>query len=243
MTEESVLFNAVRPSERMMSQSQQYYKDGIFIVFDEINAAEKVSPLYRAYLQTEYAKAILRRPHGWGLLLAPSFLRDLELIEEKKPPILGRNDWMIESRHAKENQELKEFYESKKGESYVLEAKVNKGLIEGVIETGFDYAGFVNHDGSLVLQGPAKNAKVLYGSPSSDKYAVPLFIKNEGGDEDLLGGGKTKGWKLEGGVSPFMPLLYFKGDRKAVIESVATEQGLTEEKIRSFAIPFFNEAG
>ena len=243
MTEESVLFNAVRPSERMMSQSQQYYKDGILIVFDEINAAEKVSPLYRAYLQTEYAKAILRRPHGWGLLLAPSFLRDLELIEEKKPPILGRNDWMIESRHAKENQELKEFYESKKGESYVLEAKVNKGLIEGVIETGFDYAGFVNHDGSLVLQGPAKNAKVLYGSPSSDKYAVPLFIKNEAGDEDLLGGGKTKGWKLEGSVSPFMPLLYFKGDRKAVIESVATEQGLTEEKIRSFAIPFFNETG
>ena len=150
---------------------------------------------------------------------------------------------MIESRHAKENQELKEFYESKKGESYVLEAKVNKELIEGVIETGFDYAGFVNHDGSLVLQGPAKNAKVLYGSPSSYKYAVPLFIKNEAGDEDLLGGGKTKGWKLEGSVSPFMPLLYFKGDRKAVIESVATEQGLTEEKIRSFAIPFFNEAG
>ena len=52
-----------------------------------------------------------------------------------------------------------------------------------------------------------------------------------------------KGWKLEGTVSPFAPLLYFKGDRKAVIEAVATEQGLTEENIRSFAIQFFNEAG
>ena len=140
-----------------------------------------MSPLYRAYLQTEYAKAILRRPHGWGLILAPSFLRDLELIQEKKPPILGRNDWMIESRHTKEDQDLKEFYDSKKGESYVLEAKINQGLIEGVIETGFDYAGFVNHDGALILQDSAKSAKVLYGSPSSEKHAVPLFRKNEGG--------------------------------------------------------------
>ncbi|MEE2808182.1 MAG: hypothetical protein VYB73_02625 [Verrucomicrobiota bacterium] len=241
VTQESVLFNAVRPTQRMMSQSQQYYKDGILIIFDEINSAEKVSPLYRAYLQTEYAKAILRRPHGWGLILAPSFLRDLELIQEKKPPILGRNDWMIESRHTKEDQDLKEFYDSKKGESYVLEAKINQGLIEGVIETGFDYAGFVNHDGALILQDSAKSAKVLYGSPSSEKHAVPLFRKNEGGNEDLLDGGKTKGWKLEGNVAPFTPLLYFKGDRLAVIEAVSSEQGLTEEKIRSLAIPFFNE--
>ena len=36
-------------------------------------------------------------------------------------------------------------------------------------------------------------------------------------------------------------LLYFKGDRKAVIKAVASEQGLSEERIRSLAISFFNE--
>ena len=241
MTQESVLFNSVRPTQRMMSQSQQYYKDGILIIFDEISLAEKVSPLYRAYLQTEFAKAIQRRPHGWGLILAPRFLSDLKLIQTKKPPILGRNDWMVESRYSEEEQNLKEFYDSKKGESYVLEAKVNRGLIEGVIETGFGYAGYVNHDGALVLQDSAKSAKVLYGSPSPDKHAIALYGKNEGGEEDLLGGGKSEGWKLEGSVVPFTPLLYFKGDRQAVIGAVASEQGLAEERIRSLAISFFNE--
>jgi hypothetical protein len=240
MTQESVLFNSVRPTQRMMSQSQQYYKEGIFILFDEIILAEKVSPLYRAYLQTEFAKAIQRRPHGWGLILAPTFLRDLELIQTKKPPILGRNDWMVDSRYAEEEQKLKEFYDSKKGESYVLEAKVNRGLIEGVIETGFGYAGYVNHDGTLVLQDSTKVAKVLYGSPSPEKHAIPLYRKNEGGEEDLLGD-KSKGWKLEGSVVPFTPLLYFKGDRQAVIKAVASKQGLAEERIRSLAISFFNE--
>ena len=67
--------------------------------------------------------------------------------------------------------EYQEFYDSKKGESYVLEAKVNRGLIEGVIETGFGYAGYVNHDGTLVLQDSTKVAKVLYGSPSPEKCA------------------------------------------------------------------------
>ena len=32
ITPESVLFNAIRPTQRMMSQSQQYYKDGILII-------------------------------------------------------------------------------------------------------------------------------------------------------------------------------------------------------------------
>tara|TARA_B110000014_G_C20125014_1_gene598529 strand:- start:4947 stop:5630 length:684 start_codon:yes stop_codon:yes gene_type:complete len=225
----------------MMSQSQQYYKDSILLIFDEIILAEKVSSLYRAYLQTEIAKAVQRRPHGWGLILAPTFLRDLELIQTKKPPILGRNDWMVDSRYTEEEKELKEFYDSKKGESYVLEAKVNRELIEGVIETGFSYAGYVNYDGSLVLQDSAKVAKVLYGSPSPDKHAIPIYSKNEGADEDLLDGGKSKGWKLKGSVVPFTPLLYFKGDRKAVIKAVASEQGLSEERIRSLAISFFNE--
>ncbi|MFL2477983.1 MAG: hypothetical protein ACJ0K4_00365 [Verrucomicrobiales bacterium] len=241
MTEESVLFNLVRPTQRMMSQSQQYYKDGILLIFDEIILAEKVSPLYRAYLQTELAKAVQRRPHGWGLILAPTFLRDLELIQTKKPPILGRNDWMIDSRYAEEEKALKDFYDSKKGNSYVLEAKVNSGLIESVIETGFGYAGYVNHDGSLVLQDSAKIAKVLYGSPSPEKHAIPLYSKNEGADVDVLAGGKSKGWKLEGSVVPFTPLLYFKGDRNAGIKAVASEQGLSEERIRSLAISFFNE--
>ena len=241
MTQESVLFNSVRPTQRMMSQSQQYYKDSILLIFDEIILAEKVSSLYRAYLQTEIAKAVQRRPHGWGLILAPTFLRDLELIQTKKPPILGRNDWMVDSRYTEEEKELKEFYDSKKGESYVLEAKVNRELIEGVIETGFSYAGYVNYDGSLVLQDSAKVAKVLYGSPSPDKHAIPIYSKNEGADEDLLDGGKSKGWKLKGSVVPFTPLLYFKGDRKAVIKAVASEQGLSEERIRSLAISFFNE--
>jgi len=148
---------------------------------------------------------------------------------------------MVESRYSEEEQNLKEFYDSKKGESYVLEAKVNRGLIEGVIETGFGYAGYVNHDGALVLQDSAKSAKVLYGSPSPDKHAIALYGKNEGGEEDLLGGGKSEGWKLEGSVVPFTPLLYFKGDRQAVIGAVASEQGLAEERIRSLAISFFNE--
>ena len=241
ITPESVLFNAIRPTQRMMSQSQQYYKDGILIIFDEIIMAEKVNPLYRVYLQTEFAKAIQRRPHGWGLILAPTFLRDLALISKKKPPILGRNDWMVESRYTEQEQELREFYNSKKGESYVLEAKVNRGLIEGVIETGFDYAGYVNHDGTLVLQDSSNGAKVLYGSASPEKHAMPLYRKNNGGEEDLLGAGKLKGWKLEGNVVPFTPLLYFKGDRQAAIKSVGIELGLAEERIRSLAIPFFNE--
>ena len=71
------MFNLILPSKRLMSQSQQYYKEGILGVFDDINRDDS-DPLFRAFLISEFSKVVMRRSHEWGLLMVPDFLKDLD---------------------------------------------------------------------------------------------------------------------------------------------------------------------
>ena len=93
VTPESELFNLILPTQRLISQSQQYYKEGILGVFDEMNRSS-ANPLFKAFLISEFSKAIMRRPHEWGLIMVPDFVKDLKKLNEAKPPIFGRHDWI-----------------------------------------------------------------------------------------------------------------------------------------------------
>ena len=228
VTPESELFNLILPTQRLISQSQQYYKEGILGVFDEMNRSS-ANPLFKAFLISEFSKAIMRRPHEWGLIMVPDFVKDLKKLNEAKPPIFGRHDWMVESRYEEEKKELAKHFSETVQKSYQTSFKVNKALIETVIDNGFAYAGFTNHLGSLVLLDRAKNARILYGSTQPNNYATARFTRSDLNDN----------WESQGAIAPFTPLTFFQGDKKKSIQSVAQSLNMSEEEVRAYAIPFF----
>ena len=229
MTPESELFNLVLPSQRLMSQSQQYYKEGVLGVFDEINQS-KADPLFKSYLAAELSKAVLRRPHQWGLLMAPNFMKDLEELQKTKPPILGLNDWMVDSRYKEEREALLNMFSENTKISYVRAAKVNRALAESVIDEGFEYAGYTDYKGSLVLLDEARKASVLYGASEPSKGATALYRKLGVNSDD---------WKSQVRVNPFTPLIYFKGDRKKSFQMASKSLDMTEDELKLYAVPFF----
>jgi len=229
MTPEAKLFNLILPSQRLMSQSQQYYKEGVLGVFDEINQSD-ADPLFKSYLATELSKAVLRRSYQWGLLMAPNFMKDLEELEKTKPAILGLNDWMVDSRYAEEKKALLDMFSTNAKTSYVKAFKVNRALAESVIDDGFAYAGYTDHTGSLVLLEEAKKASVLYGASDLSKGATALYRKLASNSND---------WNSEGRINPFTPLIYFKGDRKKSFQMASKLLDMTEEEVKLYAVPFF----
>ena len=228
VTPESEMFNLILPSKRLMSQSQQYYKEGILGVFDDINRDDS-DPLFRAFLISEFSKVVMRRSHEWGLLMVPDFLKDLDNLKRTKPPIFGRHDWMVESRYTEEKKALGELFSGIAEKSYLTAFKVNKALVESVIESGFEYAGFTDHRGALNLLEKANDTNTLYGSSQPDKYATALFTKSS----------DDGNWQPQGSISPFTPLICFKGDKKKSIQLVADSLNMTEEEVKAYAIPFF----
>ena len=48
VTPESELFNLILPTQRLISQSQQYYKEGILGVFDEMHRSG-ANPLFKHF--------------------------------------------------------------------------------------------------------------------------------------------------------------------------------------------------
>ena len=128
-----------------------------------------------------------------------------------------------------EKKALGELFSVISGRSYLTAFKVNKALVESVIESGFEYAGFTDHRGSLNLLEKANDINTLYGSSQPDKYATALFTKSSDGGN----------WQPQGIISPFTPLICFKGDKKKSIQSVADSLNMTEEEVKAYAIPFF----
>ena len=161
--------------------------------------------------------------------MCPDFFKDLDNLKKTKPPIFGRHDWMVESWYTVEKKALGELFSEISGRSYLTAFKVNKALVESVIESGFEYAGFTDHRGSLNLLEKANDINTLYGSSQPDKYATALFTKSSDGGN----------WQPQGIISPFTPLICFKGDKKKSIQSVADSLNMTEEEVKAYAIPFF----
>ena len=83
--------------------------------------------------------------------------------------------------------------------------------------------------GALNLLAKANDTNTLYGSSQPDKYATALFTKSS----------DDGNWQPQGSISPFTPLICFKGDKKESIQLVADSLNMTEEEVKAYAIPFF----
>ena len=225
---ETNLFRKVRPNETLMSQSQQYYRAGVLSVFDDIVAATDAHPLYKAYLQVELGKVIMKRAHEWGTLFAPTVISDLQEIKDSVPALLDRHDWLWVDKYPDQEKAMADFYARRSGRSYLKESKINRRLIDEALKAGFGLAGYMNIDRQPVLLPVAEKARVIYGSPKPNAPAKALLSRSS---EDQ--------WeKLEGAAS-FTPLYYFKGDAEKILAAVATSEGESIEFIRSMSLKFF----
>ena len=162
--------------------------------------------------------------------MAPNFMKDLEELQKTKPPILGLNDWMVDSRYKEEREALLNMFSENTKTSYVRAAKVNRALAESVIDEGFEYAGYTDHKGSLVLLDEVKKASVLYGASEPSKGATALYRRLGVNSDD---------WKSQVRVNPFTPLIYFKGDRKKSLGMASKSLDMTEDELKLYAVPFF----
>ncbi len=226
-TPESELFFAVRPSSKLMSQSQQFFTASIFDSIDQVFAAKNAHPLYRAFVHIQLGKVLRGRPHEWGAFFVPSVLEDLEQLRKISPVNLASDTWLFTNLHTNRIGPIRNFYSARAGRSYIREFTVNRHLAESVLDGAFGYAGFVGVDGNIVPQAEAENADFLYGRPEPRLPAEAVFRKSD------------SGWEPLKQVAPMTPLLYFKGDRERLLESAAAQTSIPLATIRAMAVPFF----
>ncbi|MCP4847753.1 MAG: hypothetical protein GY899_07400 [Verrucomicrobiaceae bacterium] len=225
---ETNLFRKIRPNETLMSQSQQYYRSGVLSVFDDILSATDVHPLFKAYMQVELSKVIMRRAHEWGTLFAPSVVSDFQEIKAIVPALLGRHDWLWTDKYPEQEKAIADFYAKRGDYSYVKESKVNRNLIEEAIKSGFGLAGYMDIDRQPVLLPEAEQASKIYGSLTPNVPATTVLQRT--GDEQ---------WQKVGNAAPFTPLFFFKGDSGKIMEEVADKEGEDVDRIRTMSLPFF----
>ena len=225
---ETNLFRKIRPNQTLMSQSQQYYRAGVLAVFDDIISAADVHPLFKAYLQVELSKVIMRRAHEWGTLFAPSVVSDFQEMKSIVPALLGRNDWLWKDKYPEQEKAMVDFYAKRSTYSYARESKINRSLIEEAMKAGFSLAGYMDIDRQPVLLPAAEQAGIIYGSLTPNVPATTVFRR--AGDEQ---------WQKVGNAAPFAPLFFFKGDREKVLEDVAAKEGEDIDQVRSMSLKFF----
>ncbi|MED5586027.1 MAG: hypothetical protein VYB61_06695 [Verrucomicrobiota bacterium] len=225
---ETNLFRKVKPNETLMEQSQQYYRAGVMSVFDDIASAADVHPLYRAYLQVELGKVIMKRAHEWGTMFAPSVVSDFQQIKDTVPALLGRHDWLWPDKYPEQEKAMEEFYAKRSGHSYLKESKINRSLINEALKAGFGLAGYVDIDRQPVFFAAAGQAGKIYGSPAPNLPAKTLFRKSAG-----------EQWEKVESAAPLTPLFYFKGDPGKILADVAASEGEDIERVRSMSLEFF----
>jgi hypothetical protein len=225
---ESNLFRKFRPNETLMSQSQQYYRAGVLAVFDDILSAGEVHPLFKAYLQVELSKVIMRRAHEWGTLFAPSVVSDFEEIKGIVPALLGRHDWLWKDKYPEQEKAMEEFYAERSNYSYMREAKLNRRLIEEALKAGFGLAGYMDMDRQPVLMAVPEEAGAIYGSTAPNMPAK-VILRRSGGEQ----------WQKVENTAPFAPLFFFKGEGEKILAGVADSEGEDIELVRSISLPFF----
>jgi hypothetical protein len=245
LSAETKLLRVLQPADRLMSRSQQYYRAGMLELFDDILAAGDAHPLFKAYVHRELGLVISRHPEEWGTVFVPRLMKDLADLAAISPSQLTRTDWMTAGKYVNQAVRLREFYAAREGYRYAFAAKINRRLIKSATDAGFGLAGHVAIDGSVVLRAVPEAVQLIYGAPSHGQPARAVFRRT--GEEAAVGvsgipsGGTPAGWEALGEVAALSPLMYFKGERASLLESVAGELGVDVEEVRASALPFFTE--
>jgi hypothetical protein len=181
------------------------YKLAPLKVVDGVFAADKSSPIFKAYLLNDLLHFMAAQPLESGLIFAPQLRQLPQKLDALGVDQIRSGDWFVPARVNAFEPKYAEFFAANHGISYYKQAIGFLNATTRAMQTGFAFAGYAAPDGRPVWSSPVGDNFVWGLSESGSQPALLL---------------KVRGGECQEVARPLAltPLLIYQGDLASVIK-------------------------
>jgi len=220
----STVYSAMSPKSFMANNGNIVHS--VWELIDRATATNEKSPVYMAFVAQQIQDLVSVRPYAWGVHFTPgakAFLTDVK--DKLGGERIVSGSWMFPETSERAANKLGDIFS--KTTSFQKEASFNRAVTVAVVNSGLDFAGYVDFAGRPVLSDKISPPDALFGLNGTINENAParLFDRESDGQS----------YRTVGTPIPLTPLFRFTGERKEVLKKAMKAAGL--ESLSSITLP------
>ena len=204
------------------------YQKSALQLLDQLSQDRDSSSVFRAYLALRLFALAELRPMAWGIFWSPSAALHAQNLKLLGAGDLQSGSWLVPDSVDRYGKPLQKYFEQSRTNLLEREARFFQRLAFRTHEKGFDFAGFVDAKGALVMARTNASGGELWGWSHQTGIATLLWRRS----------GET--WEKVADPQPLTPLFVFRGDRRQLLQETAKGMEYSLSGQDALLPPFFS---